>query len=416
MKRLSVLTAVLLCAGLASGCSSGTTMSSESASASPTTSLLADPTAEVMELVDRAMAEDDLASVIVRVELDGAPILTEARGESMTGVPATPQMHFRNGAVAIPLVANLVLQLVDDGTVALDDPVSQWLPDLPHSRRVTLRDLVQMTSGYPDYVRSEKFIDAFYNDPFRQWEPEELLDFVKDEPLDYQPGTNWSYAHTNYVILGLALEEITGEPLERAMQERVLEPLGLLNTSGNGNTPQIPEPALHAFTAERKEHLGIPAKRRFFEESTYWNPSWTLARGAVQTTDIADLARTAEAVGTGDLLSTQSYEAMVSPSLRGFGEPVPGCDTCLRQTDGYTFGLGVVISGDWLTQNPMFAGASGAFGYLPERKVAVAVATTYRESAFDDPNGPPNRAAELMREIATLIVPENPPPSPPRRG
>ena len=104
------------------------------------------------------MAERHLKAVIVRVTVDGKEVLTQAVGDSMTGVPATPQMHFRNGAVAISYVSTLLLKLVDDKKVSLDDKMSKWLPDFPHADQVTLGQLAQMTSGYPDYVLGN---DAF---------------------------------------------------------------------------------------------------------------------------------------------------------------------------------------------------------------------------------------------------------------
>jgi len=154
----------------------------------------------VMQIVEDTMADKHLRAVIVRVTVDGEEIVTRALGESMTGVPATTDMHFRNGAVAISYVATLLLQLVDEGKVSLDDTLSNWLPEIPNSDRVTLRQLARMTAGYPDYVRNPEFQAANSTQPFRQWSPEDLIAFVTSEPLFYEPGTNWSYSHTNYVL------------------------------------------------------------------------------------------------------------------------------------------------------------------------------------------------------------------------
>jgi CubicO group peptidase (beta-lactamase class C family) len=364
--------------------------------------------AEVTRIVRDAMREHDLNAVIVKVSVDGEPVIARAFGESMTGVPATTDMRFRNGSVAIGYLANLLLQLVDDGTVRLDDRVSRWLPDLPHADRVTLGQLARMTSGYPDYVQEEAFVLDFLADPFQRWTPRKQLSYVLDKPLIYEPGTNWNYAHTNYVILGLALEEITGMPMKALMRERVLEPLGLGATVAS-QTARIPEPVLHAFSAERREFLGIPDGTPFLEESTFWNPSWTIARGAIQTTDIHDLHDSAVAFGTGALLSRASYRAMTSTDLRGFGSPVPGCASCFRQSERYSYGIGLVTTGDWVMQNPMFGGYSAVGAYLPEKDIAIAVAVTYREAAFAN-DGPGNQADALFRDIATELAPRFAPP------
>jgi CubicO group peptidase (beta-lactamase class C family) len=133
--------------------------------------------------------------------------------------------------------------------------------------------------------------DAQYADPFRQWTPEELIAYSTKQPLVYQPGTNWNYSHTNFVILGLVLEKVTGRPLDQLMQEKVLGPLGQDNTRAPG-TPAIQEPALHAFTSERRVFFKLKPGVKFSEESTYWNPSWTITRGAIQTTNIYDMNAT----------------------------------------------------------------------------------------------------------------------------
>jgi CubicO group peptidase (beta-lactamase class C family) len=99
-----------------------------------------------------------------------------------------------------------------------------------------------------------------------------------------------------------------GQPLNVALRRQVLRPLGLRNTVAS-QTAAIPEPVLHAYSSEGRPYLGIPASTPFLEESTFWNPSWTLARGAVETTDIADLTRTAIGIGSGRLLSRRSYTA-----------------------------------------------------------------------------------------------------------
>jgi CubicO group peptidase (beta-lactamase class C family) len=419
------LAIVALGLGLLASCTSpsDTPAPSSPPSAPPNTTgaaASADPAkaAAVDKVVQEAIKARHLRAVIVRVTIDGKEILTKAYGESMTGVPATVDMHFRNGAVAISYVSTLLLLLVDEKKVSLEDKASKWVPEIPHSDEVTLGQLAQMTSGYTDFVIGNAGVDALlYTDPFRQWTPEELLATVTSKPLLYPPGTNWNYAHTNYLILGLALEKATGKRMSDLLQEKVLGPLGLTNTTDPGpGTPAIPEPALHAFTSERRSQLGIPAGTRFYEESTYWNPSWTITRGAIQTTNIFDVNATAVAMGTGTLLSPESYRAMISTGLRGKTRALPGCATCFPQSEGYSYGLGIVTTGDWVMQDPLFSGEAGAFAYLPSQKVAIALALTFTEDAFA-PDGSyksevsSNAADRVWREIATVLAPDDAPPT-----
>ncbi len=364
----------------------------------------------VMRAVRDAMASAHLKAVIVRVTVDGKEIVTEAVGESMTGVPAAPNMHFRNGAVAISYVATLLLKLVDEQKVSLDDKLSKYLPEIPHADRVTLGQLAQMTSGYVDYViGNTKMIDASYANPFRHWTVHELLQFAVNQPLLYKPGTNWNYAHTNYLLLGLALEKATGEEMPKLLSEKVLRPLGLTNTVSSA-TPEIPVPVLHAFSSERRAFLKIPSGTPFYEESTFWDPSWTITHGAIQTTDIYDMEASAVGIGSGRLLSDDSYQKMVSTDLRGKTRKQPGCTTCAPLDDVYTYGLGIVISGNWLLQNPLMSGYTALMAYLPSQKIAIAVATTYLPEAFDDAGDYANAADTLFREIGAVLAPDDAPP------
>ena len=398
------LVAALLCAvALLTAC-----MSAESpTSGVPITQSKADA---VMRIVRDTMARAHLKSVLVRVTVDGKELVKRAVGDSMTGVPADTSMHFRNGAVAISYMSTLLLKLVDQKKVRLDDKLSRWLPDVPNADRVTLGQLAQMTSGYPDYVLGNaEFTAAIYADPFRQWTADELLNFAVHKPLLYEPGTNWNYSHTNYVLLGLALEKASGQDMESLLFYEVLGPLGLTSTI-NSNTAEIPEPALHAFSSERRQALKIPAGTPFYEDTTYWNPSWTLARGVIETTTISDMANTAAAIGSGRLLSRDSYQRMISTQLRGKTRAQPGCATCGPQTDYYTYGMGIVISGDWLLQNPLLAGYGAVEAYLPSRKIAIAVAVTYDPAAFDPQGNYDNEADALFRKIGVELAPDDAPP------
>ena len=369
----------------------------------------------VMRLVHNYMTQAHLKAAIVRVTVDGKEVVTQAVGDSMTGVPATTDMHFRNGAVAISYVSTLLLRLVDENKVTLGDRLSKWLPDFPNAQRVTLGQLAQMTAGYPDYViGNDQLEDELYANPFQQLTTPDILAQISGRPLLYDPGTNWNYAHTDYVLLGLALEKATGQDMPTLLGNEVLGPLGLKSTT-NSDTPEIPWPVLHTFSSERRKALKIPAGTPFYEESTYWNPSWTITHGAIQTTNIYDMEATAVGVGSGKLLSADSYKKMVSTALRGKTHAQPGCPTCFDQNEGYTYGLGIISSGDWLMQNPLFSGCAGVEAYLPAQKVAIAVAVTYAPEAFDDQGNYSNQADILFRKIGAVVAPDAAPPMPPRR-
>ncbi|WP_172328419.1 serine hydrolase [Mangrovicoccus sp. HB161399] len=360
----------------------------------------------------RSIARDQierrhLAALVLEVRIGGTAVLTEAFGEAMAGVPATPEGRFRNGAVGLAYVAALALRLAEDGAIDLDAPIARWLPDLPGGDRTTIRMLANMTAGYPDHVADEeRFVLPFLEDPFAPWSPQELIAVSLSSPRLFAPGANWDYSHSGYVILGQVLEAAAGRPLHDLMQERILGPLELAGTYGS-DTAEIPEPAIHAFTAER----GI------WEDATYWNPSWTLPSGAIQVTTISDMARSFdEIVGHDGFLSAESRAQMIAPDLIGFGAPLPGCRGCHELTGAFSYGLGTMLQGDWVFQTPLFGGYAASVGTLPEERsetgrITVAAAATYRRDSVADWSGAiPNWADETVRLIAAQLHPASPPP------
>lgn len=124
---------------------------SQSASA-PTGNADATQGAAIEGALTDSMTAFGLRSLIVRITEDGEDVYTSAMGESMTGVPATPNMHFRNGSFAFTYIGQTFAKLVDDGKVALDDPLSNWFPEYPRADQIAIRNLLNMTSGYADYV------------------------------------------------------------------------------------------------------------------------------------------------------------------------------------------------------------------------------------------------------------------------
>jgi CubicO group peptidase (beta-lactamase class C family) len=350
------------------------------------------------------MKQYNLKALIVQVTAEGRQVYTEALGESMSGVPVTPTQHFRNGAMAFTYISTMLLELVDQKKVMLDDKLSKFLPNLPHANRITLKNLANMTSGYADYVYEPEITHGIYLDPFRQWTPQELIKIGVSKPLLFEPGTNWSYCHTNYVILGQVLEQVTHMPLAQAMRQYILDPMDLKQTQ-SFSTPQIPEPVLHTFSSERRSELHVPAGIPFYEESTFWNPSWTTAEGAIQITDITDMSKSMEAVGTGKLLSKESLAAQVNPNLVGFGHAQPNCPACHHMSEALNYGLGVVNMGPWITQTKNFAGCGATVGYLPSKKLTVAVATTYTPRAVDNDGNYKNASDKIFTSLGNALAP-----------
>jgi mono/diheme cytochrome c family protein len=128
----------------------------------------------------------------------------------------------------------------------------------------------------------------------------------------------------------------------------------------------------------------------------------------VQTSTIADMAVSALAFAEGTLLSPESHAAQIAPDLIGFGAPLEGCPACHTLDAGYAYGLGIVLSGPWVLQNPLLAGYGSVAAGLPGRNVAIAVATTFTEACFDDQGD--NRSSRaswnIFADIAAVLTPD----------
>jgi len=171
---LAALVAVPLALGACATGPSHATMSPEST--------------RIATIVEQQMQELSLRAVIVEVGVGDELVLSRAWGESMTGVPATTDMHFRNGAVAFAYVSNLLMQYVDAGAVALDDTIDEWFPELPAADVVTLRMLANQTSGYPDFEKDAAWNAAYNDDPFQEFGFQERLDTAFSQPSSSSPG------------------------------------------------------------------------------------------------------------------------------------------------------------------------------------------------------------------------------------
>jgi CubicO group peptidase (beta-lactamase class C family) len=366
--------------------------------------------AAIAAIVRRAMKAGGLRAVLVRVTEGGRVVANQAFGPSLVGQPATTAMHFRNGSVAFAYLGTLLMEYVDEHKVRLDDPVRRWLPGLPEAGQVTLRMLANQTTGYPDFEEDPAWQAAYAANPFRTWTYRQRANYAFSRRPLFAPGKNWSYSHTNFMILGHILAMIGKKPLATLLRDKVLGPMGLTGTT-SARTSAIPSPVLHAYSSERKTPLHIPPAVGFYEESTFWNTGWGTPPGANETTTIADLTRTAAAVGTGELLSRASYRAMTGPRLLGFGHAQANCQPeCFQQTRFYNFGLGVVRTGSWLLQDPLLSGYSSAEAYLPSRKIAIAVAVTFGPGAFSPQGAVSNAANPLFRAIGAYMAPGDAPP------
>lgn len=198
-----------------------------------TAATAATPKRENLPLLARALVRSGAPGAIVYVR---TPTATRSGVAGFADLRAHVSMraadHFRIASVSKAFVSVVVLQLEAEGKLDIDDSVEKWLPGtVPNGSAITLRELMNHTSGLFDYTADPDFGNAILTNPSRSWAPRELVSYgVAHAPL-FAPGQNWQYSNTNYVVLGLVAEIVAGKPLGQSLQERIFTPLGLTSTS-----------------------------------------------------------------------------------------------------------------------------------------------------------------------------------------
>ncbi len=175
--------------------------------------------------VRKALTDTGVPSASVAIVQNGAIAYLQAYGDGRIDphTPAVPSMRYSIGSISKQFTAAAILLLAEQGKLSLDDPVSRFVPDLTRGSEVTIRQLLSHTSGYQDYWPQD-YVPPFMLQPITA---DKILDQWARKPLDFDPGTEWQYSNTNFVIAGLIVEKASGEPLLQFLSEHIFAPLGM---------------------------------------------------------------------------------------------------------------------------------------------------------------------------------------------
>lgn len=208
-------------------------------------------------------------------------------------------MRFRIGSLTKTFTATVLLQLTDEKLLTLDDPVDKFFPDFPNAKNITVRMLGDMTSGIYNYSENLDFGISMNDNPKKIWTPGELIDVaVKNKPY-FEPGKDWHYSNTNYIMLGLIIEKLTGNKLENEIKKRIIDKLGLKQTDFPG------VPGISGFHPGGYDEDDAAFAYPLVDVTEKYNPSWAWAAGAMVST-IEDLKIYLKALAEGSLLSKET--------------------------------------------------------------------------------------------------------------
>jgi CubicO group peptidase (beta-lactamase class C family) len=245
-------------------------------------------------------------SASIAIVRDGRIVYVKAYGDAQVEpkVEAAASMPYAIGSVSKQFTASALLMLQQDGKLSLDDKVGKYLPQFARAGEVTLRQLLNHSSGYQDYWPQD-YIFADMLEPVR---PETIMERWAARTLDFEPGTKWQYSNTGYVIAGVIAEKVSGKPLPQLLQERIFAPLGMasardIDREGLGE---------HAPVGYRRFALG---PSRVAPTSA---PGWLFAAGELAMT-AEDLAKWNISLMDRSLLSPRSYRELATDTLLASG-------------------------------------------------------------------------------------------------
>jgi D-alanyl-D-alanine carboxypeptidase len=273
-----------------------------------------------------APAQPAFQAAIQQLVTDGVPgaigyarhgrqvtVATSGMANVATRTPMAAGDRVRVGSVTKTFVATVVLQLAAEHRLSLRDSIARRLPGLvPGGASITVHELLQHTSGIYSYTNDPGFQQALAADPTRVWQPAELVRIAVAHPPLFPPGTAFAYSNTDYVLLGLIIQAVTGHPVGQELQARIFHPLGLRDTYYPYANPHLRTPYAHGYLFGQPGATG-PV------DGTVMSPSWAGAAGGIVST-AADIARFYTALLTGKLLPTAQLQQMLTTTPTGQGD------------------------------------------------------------------------------------------------
>ncbi len=294
--------------------------------------------------------------------------------------PLTPADHFRIGSNTKTFVVSVILQLVAERELSLNDPVSRFPlgVSIPNGDRITVRELCNMRSGLFEAFNTPQFAHLNMTVP-KNFDPRMLVAWaVKQKPY-FPPGAGYHYSNTNYLILGLIIEEVTKDSAGDQIRRRLLGPFGLTQTS-YPQTEAMPEPWAHGYGLD---------KQRNWEDVSNTIPVAFMGSAGEMISDMADIRRWIKLYATGKTGGPVGYR------------PLTECRQFLGNT---AFGLGINCSAGWYGYTGALPGYNTADYYFPAADTTIVAWITYQ--AEKPPEGV---ASVFFRDIARIMTPASVP-------
>ena len=332
---------------------------------------------KLRQIIEKTRSDYKLPGVIAGVWIPGTGEWVHASGtaDAATGRPVTISDKMRIASITKTFTATVVLQLIEEGKLTLDTTLDKFAPYAPLADKITVRQLLNHTSGLFTYSAGT-FTNTLLKDPKTVWTPRQLVELGISQPATNAPGERHSYSNTNYILLGMIIEQLTGEKVEDQVKKRILSPLGMNASSfpSTGATTMQP-PFSHGYW---------PSDGR---DITDIDPSSHWTSGAI-ISNVFDLRVWGEALGRGRLLSAKMQRE------RLHWAPNP------HDRNKY-YGLGIMRFGEFLGHDGAMPGYESLVYYLPSRKATIVVLMNgMRGSKLS------SSAEQIFEGIVQLLMPD----------
>lgn len=373
----------LLATAIMGGCS-GNTTTAPTAPPVPTATFPPATVSALNAAIANWFTEYQAPGVVVGIWMPGKGTFVTAQGKAdvVTGAPMELDDHFRIGSITKTFTVTLLLQLAAQKRLSLDDPVSKYVSYIPNGQNITLRMLANMTSGLFSYTEDETFVNSLLSNPTQVWTPKQLLDIAIAHPPYFPPGTSFHYSNTNTVLLGLIIEQVTGQSICTLYYLENFRPLGLTNTQCPESTT-MPSPYANGTTMQTP--TGAVA------DATHWNPSWAFTAGML-ISDLQDLKTWVKAYTTG----AQLPAALQQQRLDWITVP--------PATSEDSYGLGIGLDYGWIGHEGGLPGYNSEGQYLPSQNLEIVVLVN-----SDIAHNGISPAFALFQAFAKILSPNNVP-------
>lgn len=314
--------------------------------------------------------------------------------------PVTLGDHVRIGSNTKTMTGTVILQLVEEGALSLDDPVSKYRPDVPNGDQITLAELLNMRSGLYNYSESPELNQAMDESPEHVYSPDDLLAIAFRQPPYFAPGADYYYSNTNYILLGVIIEQLTGDSAPAEFQRRIFDPLGLTETVLPAlDSAAIPDPHpqgyMYGTNAETVSSQVLSAEQQAQaaagtlqpSDVTDASPSWAWTAGSgISTAD--EVVQYVQALVGGGLLSSR-MQAQRLASMQPTNPANPASTE---------YGLGLAKLGPMFGHTGELPGYNSFMGYDPNQAIAVVTWTSL--AASPDGRAP---ATEMAKAVISQL-------------